>query len=234
MESQTILIPQRFCGPPTSGNGGYTCGLIARALKATSAEVTLRKPIPINRPLKIVIEGGAARLLDGEELIAEGELAEWEPDVVPIVTFEEAQSASAKSPAFKDHPFPTCYVCGPDRDDGLGIFPGPVERLSQQGAFAAPWVPHREQAGEAGTVRNEIIWAALDCPTGFAGGFPADGTLVTGRLAVQLYLAVMAEEKCVLVSWPRGIEGRKHLSDGALLGADGAVKAVARATWIKL
>ena len=50
----TIVIAKRFCGPPTSGNGGYTCALVAQALGGT-AEVTLRKPIPIERELQMAV-----------------------------------------------------------------------------------------------------------------------------------------------------------------------------------
>src|SRR5258708_28781839 len=44
----------------------------------------------------------------------------------------------------------------------------------------------RSPSGEFGDsrqlLRPEFLWAALDCPTGFAAGFPMAGKLVTGRL----------------------------------------------------
>jgi hypothetical protein len=200
-----------------------------------AAEVTLRKPIPIEREMEIVIDGEKALLKDGETLIAEGVKTKFEAVALPKVSFEAAEHAEEGSPAFKNHPFPTCFVCGPDRrsGDGLRIFPGRIELDGKQ-YFASGWIPAAEFADESGTVRSEFIWAALDCPTGFAGGFPYEGKLVTGRLAADIRGRVRANEKCVLLSWQTGIEGRKHFASAALLGEDGSQKALARATWIKL
>ena len=39
-----VIVPARYNGPPDSGNGGYTCGLVAAELGATSAEVTPEGP----------------------------------------------------------------------------------------------------------------------------------------------------------------------------------------------
>ena len=38
--TETVLIPGRFNGPPTSANGGYTCGAAANLLDAPAAKVT--------------------------------------------------------------------------------------------------------------------------------------------------------------------------------------------------
>src|SRR4051812_445615 len=211
--SQVIVIPARLCGPPTSGNGGYTCGLLAANI-GRCAEVTLRKPIPLEREMEVK-GNGSVKLLAGEELIAEGTPADFAIMEAPRVSFEEAQKAAAESPAFHQHPFPTCFVCGPERrnGDGLRIFPGPAAaHAGFENLFAAPWVPDASLADENGNVRDEYIWASLDCPTGFAGGFPYEGKLVTGRMAVKLIAPVRPGEKCVLVSWRLGIEGRKHLA----------------------
>ena len=53
--NQRIVIARRFCGPPDSGNGGYSSGLIANAI-SQNAECTLRKPIPIEREMLIFFE----------------------------------------------------------------------------------------------------------------------------------------------------------------------------------
>ena len=67
----SLTVARRFCGPPDSGNGGYVCGLIAGFLDAT-AEVTLRLPPPLGRPLAVERHGqGSVRVLDGQNLIAE-------------------------------------------------------------------------------------------------------------------------------------------------------------------
>jgi hypothetical protein len=178
-----------------------------------------------------------AHLKSGDDLVAEG--ARFEFDLgkgIPAVEFKDAMKAAQASPAFKNHPFPTCFVCGPQRKegDGLRIFPGQIESVQAQHLFAAPWVPAADLADGSGRVRDEFLWAALDCPTGFAGGFPYERKLVTGRLGARLIAPVHAGEKCILVSWRTGVDGRKHHAAAVLLGGDGEVRAQAKATWIKL
>jgi hypothetical protein len=232
---ETVVVPARFSGPPNSGNGGYTCALLARHV-GNPAEITLRKPIPIEREMQVVQQDGVYKLLEQELLIAEGRPASIELELPKPVSFAEAQRAAEQSPAFKTHPFPTCFVCGPQRGpgDGLRIFPGLIKEATNGHTFACSWVPAREFGGANREIKPEFIWSAMDCPTGFAGGFPYMGTLVTGRLAVKIVAPVKAEEQCVIMSWPLGVEGRKHHAAAALFGEDGSVRAEAKATWIKL
>lgn len=232
---ETVSVPARFSGPPNSGNGGYTCALLARHI-GNPAEVTLRKPIPIERAMQVMRDGDAFKLLAGEELIAEGKSATIDLELPKFVSYAEAQAAAEQSPAFTNHPFPTCFVCGPlrRRGDGLRIFPGIAGESAIGRTFACPWQPARELADADGDIKPEFIWSAMDCPTGFAGGFPYMGKLVTGRLAVKLVAPVSADERCVIMSWPLGIEGRKHHAAAALFGEDSTVRAEAKATWIKL
>src|SRR3546814_6879537 len=68
--SDTITIEGRFCGPPGMGNGGYVCGKLAAYVDGP-AEVTLRRPTPLDRPLAVVREAGLARLMDGDAVLAE-------------------------------------------------------------------------------------------------------------------------------------------------------------------
>lgn len=77
------------------------------------------------------------------------------------------------------------------------------------------------------------MWAALDCPGAFANGFPQI-RMVLGRLAARAVRAVESGEECVVVAWSAGVEGRKHSAGTALFGDDGALRARARATWIRL
>ncbi len=67
---EQVTIDRRFRGPPDSANGGYVCGLLAGFLD-TPAEVTLRRPPPIERPLTVEGDSGRVSLCDGETLIAE-------------------------------------------------------------------------------------------------------------------------------------------------------------------
>ena len=232
MGEQELLIKERYRGPPDSGNGGYVCGLVAGFLGAP-AEVTLRRPPPIGRILLVRLPGeGGVALLDGDEVVAEGLPARVEVEAPEAVSFREAVQAAQRYSGFAHHPFPACFVCGPERaeDDGLRIFPGPV---AGRQVVAAPWTPGQTLAGVDGLVRPEFLWAALDCPGAFANGFP-EITMVLGRLAVQLVRPVEPGTECVVVGWSEAAEGRKHFAGTALFAADGELRAVARATWIRV
>ena len=232
-----VRVPQRFCGPPQSGNGGYTCGILAKTFTdAAAVECTIRKPIPIERDLRIEVEQNSARLIDDDNVVIEAVVCDVELQLPQPISWEEAGQAVSKSPAFENHPFPTCFVCGPDRDDhdGLRLFPGADQEQSGfENLFAARWVPAEEFA-ESGIVQPEFVWAAMDCPTGFAAGFPWAGKLVTGRLAVKLVAPLAAESNCIVQSWSLGTEGRKCHAGAVLRGESGDVYAIAKATWIKI
>jgi hypothetical protein len=201
-----------------------------------AADVTIRRPIPMETELAIHELGDHVVVKHQEELIAEAAPLIFSAHIPhEHIDFEQANRSAAGSPAFHNHPFPTCFTCGPDRaeGDGLRIFPGKWQGSARE-YFVAPWAPHPDLADNSGHVREEIIWAAMDCPTGFAAGFPWAGTLVTGRLGARLVAPVRVGEKCILLSWATGLEGRKHFAECVLFGEDGSLRAESRATWIKL
>lgn len=224
----SISISRRFCGPPTSGNGGYTAGVLAQHLGGT-AEVTLRQPPPLDRPLRIDTDDSGARLLDGDQLVASATTAVV--DVAPPIPipYDAAVGSSMASPFLNTdtHPFPTCFVCGPSREpgDGLRIFAG---RVSPTESFAAPWTPTE--------VDELIVWAALDCPSCapiyLDTNHPAP--FVLGRFAVRIDELPRAGDPHVIMSWQLAREGRKLFSASALYSPDGDLCAIARATWIQL
>ena len=202
-----------------------------------ACECTLRKPIPLERDLQGEVADHGARLLDGTDVVIEAVRTKIPAVERSLITFEQAQLAAAQSPAFSKHPFPTCFTCGPQREqgDGLRIFPGPLEGGKESSSlFAATWIPDPSLTAGGVVVRPEFVWAAMDCPTGFAAGFPWRGTLVTGRLAVEQVAPVYPLRPYVVMSWPTANEGRKFHAQAALYGPDGQVCANARATWIKL
>jgi hypothetical protein len=233
--SEQVTIDRRFRGPPESGNGGYVCGVVAGLVGGT-AEVTLRRPPPLDRPLQVArLDDGTVALRDGEMVIAEGAPAPVEIEAPEPVSFTDAEEASRSYLGFRQHIFPTCLVCGPQRTegDGLRIFPGSVPGRD---IVAAPWTPDASLAGEDSTVRPEFVWAALDCPSGWAVfGDPSQGRpAVLGRLAARLIAPVQPSERCVVIGWPLGEDGRKLYSGTALFSHDGELRAVARATWVRL
>ncbi len=230
--NEQVTIDRRFCGPPESGNGGYVCGLVA-GLIGGIAEATLRRPPPLDRPLEVVrLDGGGVTLRDGETVIAEAEPASVEIDIPEPVSFPDAEEAARSYIGFRHHPFPTCFVCGPQRaeGDGLRIFPGPV---AGRDVVAAPWTPDASLADANSTVRPEFAWAALDCPSGFAV-ITAETVAVLGRLAVKPVAPVRPGDRCVVTGWHLGEEGRKLHAGSALFSHSGELRAVARATWVRI
>jgi hypothetical protein len=220
----TLVIEPRFNGPPGSANGGYTCGLVAE-LVGGEAEVTLRRPPPLGRPLRVERNGADVRLLDGETLVAEGAPATVELELPTPPSIQEAESAARRYPGFGRHSFPTCLVCGPDRvpGDGLRIFAGPVDGRPE--LYAAPWdVP--------ADVDRRLVWASLDCPGAIAVGFPERGETLLGRLAGRVDGVPEPGSRCVVIAWPLGEDGRKLHAGTALFSAAGELLAQARAVWI--
>ena len=212
-----MIIPPRYNGPPDSANGGYACGLVSEALGG-GFEVMLRRPPPLGVDLDLV----GNELRQGDVAIAEARRAELEPEAPPPVSLEEAEDASRRYPGFRHHAYPTCFTCGPAREDGLGIFAGPVE--GRDGLVAAPWTPQE--------ARPEIVWAALDCPSGWAiDDFQREGVLL-GRMAAGLLDLPHVGEPHVVVAWRVGADGRKRHAGSALFTATGDLLAVARSTWI--
>lgn len=231
--SENVVIDERFHGPPGSANGGYACAMAARWIEGP-AEVTLRVPPPLGRELTVVRGEGLVSLLDGETLVAEARPTVVDVEVPAPVSFVEAQRAAERYPWRDEHPYPTCFVCGPRRvaGDGLCIFPGPVEGRS---LFAAPWTPDSSLADESGEVRDEFVWGALDCPSGIVTDTLDDvGLLLLGRLAADLKRPVMAGEPHVVQAWVVSRDGRKLNAASALLSAAGDICAVARAVWIEV
>ncbi|WP_433086873.1 hypothetical protein ACQP1P_14360 [Dactylosporangium sp. CA-052675] len=214
-----MRIAARYNGPPGSGNGGYSAGLVATRLGLAPAEVTLRRPPPLETDLTLA----DGRAMHGDELIAEARPAPGEkPDVVRPVSLDEAAEATKRYAGLHDHPFPTCYVCGTGRADGLGLLPGPVSG----NRTATPWhVP--------ADVAEVTMWAALDCPGGWsviAEGRP----YVLGRLAVWIDAVAEPGDTCVVMGQYLGGEGRKAQALSTVYDSSGAPLAVARATWIAL
>jgi hypothetical protein len=239
--SDPIVIDSRFCGPPDSGNGGYTCGLVA-ARVAGPGEVTLRRPPPLDTPLRIeATSDGSVRVLDDDALVADGagrpdDLGLAVPEPVGIDDAGAAGEGAWFARHPEEHPFPTCFVCGPHRErgDGLRILVGPVDGRD---VAADAWTPAPDLAGADGVVRPEFVWAALDCSGGI-GSFGEDlGTsspFVLGRLAVTIGGPVRAGEHHAVLGWRTGLDGRKLTAGSAIFTAGGDLVGLARATWIQL
>lgn len=228
--TETIQIDSRFNGyPETAGNGGYVAGRLA-ALLPGRTRVTLRRPVPVDTPLTLERRGETLSVRDGDDIIAEAEPVSVDLDVIDPVSIEEASKATDNYIWRDSHPAATCFVCGTGRKDGLGLFPGKVEGRE---AVAATWTPAEEFDDGSGSVRPEIVWAALDCPSGF-GFFTVDTFAVLGQLTVELRAPVPVGHELVVAGWSLGCERRKHFAGSVIFDVSGTVLAVSRATWIRI
>ena len=214
----SVVVATRFRGPTTSGNGGFTAGLLAEACAVDGpVQVTLRTPPPLERPLQV--HDGA--LLDGDTLVAQAEPGALTalPDGVDLAAARAAEQAYA---GLVRHPFPECFVCGPAREpgDGMRLFPGPIG----DGRTACTWTPGSE-------VGLPFVWAALDCP----GAWTSDVVgrpMVLGRMTATVAGAVVPGRTYVVTGTLLLTEGRKTRTATALLDAGGEVVARSEQVWI--
>jgi hypothetical protein len=112
----------------------------------------------------------------------------------------------------------------------LRLFPG---RLPD-GRTAAPWIVPDD-------VEPALMWAALDCPGGWTvpemgltDGATAIRPYVLGRIAARVDALPAPGDGCVVMGAFLAQEGRKADVISTVYGPDGAVLALARATWIAL
>jgi hypothetical protein len=233
--TETLTIPERFNGPPGSANGGYTCGRLAALVGTEVVTVSLRLPPPLRRPLAVARDGERVELLDGDRRVADAEPGELLLDVPePATPAAAAQASEAGRELWcGPHPFPTCFVCGPDREpcDGLRVFPGAL----RDGMFAADWTPDATLDDGTGHVRPEFVWAALDCPSSApVANFGEGPAMVLARLTARLGCSVQVGEPHAIVAWPLAVDGRKHHAACALYDSAGTLLCASQALWIEL
>jgi hypothetical protein len=214
-----VRIAARFNGPAGSANGGVAAGRLAAYVGARAVEVTLRRPPPLDVDLRVDASGGTARLYDGDLLVAEAVPGSLDHEVPEPVPLERARRAEASYAGLVDHPFPTCFVCGPARSDGLALRPGPVG----EGRAACTWTPRDDDP--------LMVWAALDCPGGWSADMPGR-PLVLGRMTLEQFAPVVPGEPHVVSAWITGASGRKVHTGTALSAPDGSLLALAQATWL--
>jgi hypothetical protein len=213
-----LVIRRRFRGPAHSANGGYACGLLASRLGGT-VEVTLRLPPPLETHLDVQSVADGLVLRDGERLIAEARPAELSLDMPDVPSWDEVGPGGA---GWGTAGYAECFVCGTRTDgSGLEIHPEPV---AGSGMVAARW--------RAVEVCHEIVWAVIDCPGAFAVVEPGRAEPALGRMTGRVDRLPTAGERCVVVGWPLGADGRKLSAGTALVGQDGEILASSRQTWI--
>ena len=172
------------------------------------------------------VPGGSNPRPDGRE----GRAAAAHALRARAAAYVHAVWASQHYAGFRDHPFPDCFVCGPQRrrGDGLGSFPAMLDT----GLVAAPWLPgrfarcRRRQGGGAlplGGARLPGLLCGVGRATGDAAGRDAGASGSTRshrRIPVRV------------IGWRIGAEGRKHYVGTAIFDEEGELCARASATWI--
>lgn len=253
MTDHPLLVPRRFCGPPSSGNGGWTAGALAalvphhcpenRARSWPAVEVSLRRPPPLDTPMAVAEEDGSTVARHDGEVVARASVQPTtapEPTVVEAVPVEEARAAMATYPGLTSHPFPTCFVCGTDREvgDGLRILPGRVTDQEGLARTAATWRPHPSVGEDFHAYADELprasvaaTWAALDCVGGWAGDLEERLMVLAAMTARIDALPVIGEEHVVMGLGLRQ-EGRKTFTAATIYDADGRVVGTAEHLWI--
>ena len=251
MSPRELTVPHRFCGPPSSGNGGWTAGSLAgrvperRAHHAGSwppIRVSLRLPPPLDTPMPVgEMDGATVASLNGDP-VATAVATDEALTLVEPVTVTDARAAMTSFPGLTSHPFPTCFSCGVDRaeGDGLRIFPGRVADQGGATRVAATWTPHPSVA-EPGNPDGDTApraslpttWAALDCIGGWAGDLTERLMVLASMTARVEALPVIGAEH-VVVGLARSREGRKTFTASALYDAQGGLVAQAEHLWIAI
>lgn len=233
MTPTQLIIDSKFNGPPNSGNGGYSCGILGQFIDGP-AEVMLRVPPPLDKELQVESRDDKLFLMDDETIVAEGKAKRFEVDLPAPVSYDEAIKASAKYIGFNGHHFETCFVCGTKREvnDGLRIFSG--ASTPQTDVVAAPWEPYDDLFDESGKLKKVYYWAAMDCPSYFAIVGQEMSVLLLGKMACHIVSPIHQREKIVVMAWKDASEGRKHYSGTVLYGADGELKSYSQNLWIAL
>jgi hypothetical protein len=199
--------------------------------------VTLRRPTPVAEPLSLRRENGgwcleteAERALLAEARAVDPVLPRLAPPPAP--PFEQALRASERAPGA--HPFPQCFVCGPQREagDGLRIFAGPLARGCSD-VVAAPWVPDASLCADGEWVGAPFLWSALDCPGAMVVMAERPRPILLARMAGEVSGRVRRGERCVVVGWRIARDGRKHTSGTALYGADGTLRGASEQLWVE-
>lgn len=236
-EAGLLRFAERFQGPPGTANGGFVAGTLAHAPDRV-ATVTLRRPVPLERALRVEAGPRRAELYDASDLLAISEEAELELELPPPCSLDAAEQACTRFAGATVHPFPGCFVCGPARasGDALRLFPGST---GVPDTVAAPWTPEprlcEEVGGSADRVPVPLIWAALDCPGAWSIlSSPGIGAraIVLGRITARVLCPPRAGEPHVVMGLRVGQERRKHYCRTVIFDAQGSACAYAESTWI--
>lgn len=238
-EGQAFSIEWRFRGPRSgtthTAQGGYFSGRVSAVVPHAHTFI-LEKAIPLEKVLVVRVDGAGAVVSDGEDVVAR--LTGDKPVGPPPgpVSLRDAVEASRRFEGAR-HSAPECFACGFRQEgDGLRIYPGSIpDRYAHGGrVLAAGWQPHPAFLNSAGRLREEFVWAALDCPAAWAVP-PGDGK--TGTLRGEIFGPIDGHQPLIVMGWylpavsPR--EGsRSRQAGSAIFDQDGGLLALGAQTWV--
>lgn len=247
-----VSIANRFCGPSTSGNGGYTAGLMADTVAALESaagaahaptealSTRLRRPPPLGVPLRVQAGGDGQYLLTGLDAadappIAESNWRRFAPGQVPTpVDPSTARATRPRNEHWSPKRFGDCFVCGCARavGDGLRLSPSAVDPAvaTVKGLVATVWTPD-PSLYESGLLAPRFIWSALDCPGYFAVADDEE-YLLLGEMSAQIHATVTAGTTLLVQAWPLGAEKRSKFAGTALYTEAGQLVAVGHTRWV--
>jgi hypothetical protein len=234
-QSEMVVIEGRFNGPRGSGNGGYVAGLLAGHLGAPCTAVTLRAPVPLDSPMALERQGdGSLHLVHEGRLICQASAAKLTAEVpTPPFDWALAERARASGGGEEGTEFEHCIVCGRGRawGDGLQVWTG----RAPGNRSLSIYLPHENHADAEGRIRPEFVWGVLDCPGAWAAqDEDSVQPALTGRLTAEIYYRPHVGERCLVVGWRIGADGRKLYSGTALYTEAGTLCAAAEQLWIVL
>ncbi|WP_306333455.1 hypothetical protein [Streptomyces sp. KL118A] len=237
-----LTVPASHQGYPGVAFGGYVAGVLAGRAAARTVRVDFRAATPVDSPVGLGdVAGGGAQLTDGEGTVLA--TATPAPDL-PVSGLPDAPSweqAAAATEAFlasgltglaEGGAVVDCFGCGP-RPPGRGLRQHCM-RVPGRDVVATAWTAHPAFADARGMLREELLWAVLDCPTAWAGvhvGSLRPGA-VTASLTATLLRPVATGEEHITYAWPISSAGRKHTMGVAVSTAHGGLCALGEALWI--
>ena len=230
--AESIIIAGQFNGPPNSGHGGYVAGAFADLVEGT-AEVTLRSPPPLNRPMTVSRRGTNIYVSIADKLVGEVRPGKLGLSIPNCPDRGLVSLAKTRFTEFKKDDFEQCFGCGAARNegDGLRLLTGPIEGSQ---IVATHWEPHEKFADANGNIPTRILWSALDCPGVWSIIRDSGVIMLLGRLTAQVDLDLLAGTRCTVIGWPIGREGRKALAGTAIYDDQGKIRGCAKAVWIDI
>jgi hypothetical protein len=227
-----VVLDPRTNGLRRSSNGGFAAGAFAAHVGGTAAVRLVARP-PLGTPLTVTCADDGVVVTHRDAVIASARPAApfvVHPPVVP--SFEAAEAARHRHPFLgKRHALSDCVVCGPEREDGLHVTPGPLTGHAE--VLATPFVPQAREA-VAGIVRPEAVWGALDCPSYPATLMRRRRIALLGQLTAHPVRDLRVGEPLVVVGWTIHHGRRSHRTASAIVDENDQIVASARAVWVEV